>query len=265
LDGDALIAGAVEAVAALRARRTPLLFATNTSRRSRAAVAATLSAAGLPVAANEILNAGWAAAERLRSAGVTRVHLLLTPDAAADWPGFEIVDDRAEAVVVGDMGRLFDFDRLERAFRCLRGGARLIAAHKNAFWKSVDGWTLDAGAFVVALEYASGARAEVIGKPAPMFFETAARMLGVETTRMSIVGDDLDADIAGGRAAGLTTWLVRTGKFRPEDLARVARDRAPHHIVDSVRDLVAAIDAGRLDNPDAEPKDSPSPRESTNP
>jgi HAD superfamily hydrolase (TIGR01458 family) len=256
LDGDVLVDGAAEAVAALRARDIPVLFATNTSRKSRASVAASLVAAGLPADASEILNASWAAAVQLRAAGVNRVHLLLSPDAASDWREFDVVDEDAAAVVVGDMGRLFDFERLERAFRCLRAGARLIAAHKNPYWKGPDGWTLDAGAFVAALEYATNVRAELVGKPAPGFFEMAARILGVETRAMSIVGDDLDADIAGGRAAGLTTWLVRTGKFRAEDLSRVRRDRRPHHELESIRDLVGAVESGRLDKDGVGRKDS---------
>ena len=246
LDGGAPIAGAGEAVAALRARGIPLLFATNTSRKSRASVAASLRDAGIVADAAEVLNASWAAAVQLASARVSRVHLLLTPDAASDWASFEIVDEGAQAVVVGDMGRNFDFDVLERAFRCLRSGARLIAAHKNPFWKGAGGWTLDAGPFVVALEYATGVPAEVIGKPERGFFEMAARILDVDAGAMAIVGDDLDVDVGGGRAAGLTTWLVRTGKFRAEQLDLSPAYRAPHHVLASIRDLIPAIEAGRL-------------------
>ncbi len=256
LDGDVLIEGAAQAVQALRERAIPVLFATNTSRKSRVSVAASLGAAGLPADASEILNASWAAAVQLQSAGVKRVHLLLSPDAASDWHDFDVVEDGAEAVVVGDMGRLFDFERLDSAFRCLRAGARLIAAHKNPFWKGADGWTLDAGAFVVALEYATNVRAEVIGKPARGFFEMAARILGVDVAALSIVGDDLDADIAGGRAAGLTTWLVHTGKFRPDDLKRVPRRRRPDHQLASIRDLIPAIHQGLLDKRKRPRKDS---------
>jgi ribonucleotide monophosphatase NagD (HAD superfamily) len=35
-----------------------------------------------------------------------------------------------------------------------------------------------------------------------------------------MVGDDVENDVLGAQAAGLTGVLVRTGKFRTEDLAR---------------------------------------------
>ena len=238
LESGRAIPGAPEAVAALRARGVSLLFATNTSRKSRADVAASLRAQGIPARDEEVLSASYAAAVLLRAGGLWRVHLLLTPEAAADWRDFEVVDEDAQAVVVGDLGPLFDFDRLARAFRCLRGGARLVASHRNPWWKDDRGEiTLDAGPFVVALEYASGRTAELVGKPAAGFFRMAARLLGEDVGTLGIVGDDLIADIAGGRDAGLTTWLVRTGKFDADRLRRTPPDRAPHHVIGSIAEL----------------------------
>jgi HAD superfamily hydrolase (TIGR01458 family) len=243
MDSGRAIDGAAEAVRALRARRIPLLFATNISRKARGEVAASLRDAGIEARDEEVLNAGWAAAVLLRADGVRRVHLMLTPSAAVDWHGFDVVDEGADAVVVGDMGRRFDFDRLERAFRCLRDGARLVAAHRNPWWKDDRGEvTLDAGTFVAALEYAAGVKAELVGKPAADFFRMAARVLGEDPGRLVMVGDDLVADVAGGRAAGLATYLVRTGKFDAAALARTPPERAPHRVIESVRELPAALE-----------------------
>jgi ribonucleotide monophosphatase NagD (HAD superfamily) len=49
-----------------------------------------------------------------------------------------------------------------------------------------------------------------------------------------MVGDDIVTDIGGARAAGLLTILVRTGKFRPEDLQSTVK---PDVIIDSIADL----------------------------
>jgi ribonucleotide monophosphatase NagD (HAD superfamily) len=141
-------------------------------------------------------------------------------------------------VVLGDMGREVTFDALNAAFRSLRRGARLVATHTNRFWKNDEGeWTLDAGAFVAALEYAAGVEAEVIGKPAQGFFRMAAAMLGERVEEMSIAGDDLEADILGGRVAGMTTYLVLTGKTDARQLADLPAEHRPHHVLESVRDL----------------------------
>jgi len=243
LDAGRLLEGAAEAIDRLRARSVPLLFATNTSRKSRAEVAASLRDAGLEADDSAILSASYAAAELLRAEGVTRVQLLLSPGAAEDYAGFTVTSERPEAVVVGDMGPAFTFDVLNSAFRSLHGGARLVATQKNRHWKSADGWTLDAGAFVAALEYGARVEAEIVGKPAPGFFRMAARLLGVEPGELAIVGDDLESDMAGGRRCGLTTFLVRTGKFREDRLAGAPADQTPDAVLDSIRDVPARFGA----------------------
>jgi HAD superfamily hydrolase (TIGR01458 family) len=240
LDSGRLIEGAGAAIATLRARRVPLLFATNTSRKSRAAVARSLRDVGLPVEDADVLSASAAAAVTLRARGVRKLCALLAPAALPDFDGFELVDEGAEAVVVGDMGAGLTYELLNTAFRCLLDGARLVATHRNRYWKADDGrFAIDAGAFIAALEYAAQVEAELVGKPAPGFFRAAADVLGLPAADLAIVGDDLEADIAGGRAAGLTTFAVRTGKFRDDDLAATPPDRTPHRVLDSVREVVA--------------------------
>ncbi len=241
LDAGRPIDGAIGAVAALRDLGLPLLFATNTSRRSRAAIAASLRDAGLEAAESEILSAAWAAAVRLEEEGIRRVQLLLPPEVHVDFGAFEITDRDPQAVVVGDLGDRLDAPTLDAAFRSLRGGARLVATQKNRCWKSAEGWKLDAGAWVAALEYGAEAEAEVIGKPATGFFRMAARALARDPGELTMVGDDLEADVGGGRAAGLSTILVRTGKYDEGKLATATPERRPDRVIDSIRDLPATL------------------------
>lgn len=241
LDAGRAIDGAAETVRTLRERGVPLLFATNTSRKSRADVGASLRAAGLDARDQDVLSASYAAAVFLRESGVKRVELLLTESARADWTGFEVTTGSPEAVVVGDLGDEFAFGPLNAAFRSLHAGARLVATQKNRYWKSEDGWTLDAGAFVAALEYAARVEATVVGKPSPGFFRMAAALLGVEPAAMTIVGDDVESDVAGGKAAGLRTILVRTGKFDERRLAEAPPEQQPDAVIDSIADLPDAL------------------------
>jgi len=239
------IEGAAGAIAALRRRGVPLLFATNTSRKSRAEVAESLRRAGIEVEDREILSAGHAAAVWLRERGVRRVKLLLSAAARADYAGFDVDAEAPEAVVVGDIGPGMTFDLLNEAFRALHAGARLVATQKNRFWQGDDGWTIDAGAFVAALEYAAGVDAVVVGKPAPGFFHAAAALLGVPVEQLTIVGDDLESDIAGGKAAGLRTVLVRTGKFDEGRLRSIPPEERPDDMIASIRAALAAPAAPR--------------------
>jgi ribonucleotide monophosphatase NagD (HAD superfamily) len=96
---------------------------------------------------------------------------------------------------------------------------------------------LDAGPFVAALEYASRQEATLVGKPSAAFFAAASALLGIDRGGLAVVGDDLETDVRGGRAAGLATIQVRTGKFDEDLLAEVPVDQRPDHIVDSLADV----------------------------
>jgi HAD superfamily hydrolase (TIGR01458 family) len=176
--------------------------------------------------------AGW-----LRSTGVRRIHLLVSDSTRADFEDFDITEEEPDAVLVGDLGSGFTFERLNGAFRSLRAGARLVAIHRNRFWLPEEGPTLDAGPFVAALEYASRSEATLVGKPAPAFFDAASSLLGVPRDGLAVVGDDPETDMRGGRAAGLHTIQVRTGKFDEELLMELPRAERPDSVVDSLADV----------------------------
>jgi HAD superfamily hydrolase (TIGR01458 family) len=166
------------------------------------------------------------------------VFLLLAKDAHRDFAGLEITDQQPDFVVMGDMGDEVNAALLNKAFRLILGGAELIALQKNRYWKTGEGLTLDAGPFVVALEYATGQQARVIGKPSPDFFRLALDDLGVAPARVAMIGDDIEVDVAGAQRAGLKGILVRTGKFRETDLQLGIE---PDGVIDSIADLVEYV------------------------
>ncbi len=106
-----------------------------------------------------------------------------------------------------------------------------------------DGPTLDAGPFVVGLEYAAGTEAVLVGKPAPAFFELAIAELAARRDRVAVVGDDPESDIRGARAAGLLAVQVETGKGRGVAADRAAGDAGATWRVASIADLPDLIGA----------------------
>lgn len=235
--------GAPEAVAALRRRGFPLAFVTNTTSASRSAVAARLVEAGFPVDADEVFTAPRAAAGYLAAAHPGKRCLLVNHgDIAEDLAGIPTTTGSdAEVVLTGGAGSQITYDLLDRAFTCLLGGAALVAMHRNFEWQTAGGLALDMGAFLVGLEQAAGVTATVVGKPAAPFFDAVLDALGVEPAEALMVGDDIEADVLGAQAAGIGGVLVRTGKFRPAQLARAGG--RPDHVVDSVGDLPALLEA----------------------
>lgn len=243
-EGDALVPGADEAVAWLRERGVPHLFTTNTSRMARRDMVDRLEGLGLSVRPGDVLTAPLAAARWLGREGLSRVLLLLPESTHEDFGGFELVGpgEAPEAVVVGDLGSGFTFERLNDAFRALRSGARLVAIHKNRFWLPEEGPTLDAGPFVVGLEYAARTEAALVGKPSATFFELAADVLGRPAEGLAVVGDDPESDIRGARAAGLTAVQVETGKFDPARAAEAPEVERPHHRIASIAELPGLVE-----------------------
>lgn len=190
---------------------------------------------GIPARPEEILSAPLAAARWLWDRGVRRAQLLLAEATFEEFSGLEIVDRAPEAVVVGDLGEAWTFPLLNQAFRNLMDGAELLAIQRNRYWHTDGGLSLDAGPFVAALEYGSGRTATLVGKPSPAFFAAAARELGLSPERIAVVGDDLESDAAGARAAGMVGVAVRTGKYRPQDEERA--QRAADAVLDSIAEV----------------------------
>lgn len=239
--GRELIPGSASAIAQLRDAGIPFVFTTNTSRMSRSDITASLESMGLPVDRSEIFSAPVAAARWLSDEGVRRIHLLVSDSTREDFADFEIVDEDPDAVLVGDLGAGFTFERLNAGFRSLRGGARLVAIHRNRFWLTDEGPTLDAGPFVAALEYASRRQATLVGKPSAAFFDSASALLGIRREGLAVVGDDPETDVRGGRAAGLTTIQVQTGKFDAALLAEAPPEERPDHLIASLADVPSLL------------------------
>jgi ribonucleotide monophosphatase NagD (HAD superfamily) len=111
-----------------------------------------------------------------------------------------------------------------------------VAFHRNLYWRTDEGLSLDTGALLLGLEQAADAEATIVGKPSAAFFAAALRAAGVSADQAVMVGDDLEADVLGAQAAGITGVLVRTGKFRESD-EQGAHGERPRHVLDSVADL----------------------------
>jgi ribonucleotide monophosphatase NagD (HAD superfamily) len=140
----------------------------------------------------------------------------------------------ATHVLVADPSYGASYDELDAAFRALRAGAELVATQVNRIAVRDDGEHLDTGGWVRLLEYATGASARVLGKPSPEFFTAPLEVLGRRPDTALVVGDDLAADVGGGRSVGAATVLVRSGKGeRPQPGA----EAEPDAVVDSVADL----------------------------
>lgn len=229
--------GAAEAVARLRNTGLPVRFVTNSTRSPRRKLLEKLRGMGFDLEDEECFTPARAACEMLAAKGLA-AHLLIHPDLAEDFEGYGGAE-KPGAVVVGDAGAYFTYDALNAAFRLLADGAEFYALASNRNFFDADGaLSIDVGAFVAALEYASEQSADVLGKPARAFFLAALEDMGIAPEDAAMVGDDVEADVAGALRAGLgRAVLVKTGKYREGDEGR--GDPAPSHLA---ADLSGAVE-----------------------
>ncbi len=238
------IPGAGAAVARLKDASIPFRVITNTSLSSRASLARRLGTAGIAVVAEWIVTALSATVSQLSAAMPgAAVYVLGSADASAEFAQSNLrllahgeIDAgvRADAVVIGDSEDQLTYENLNRAFRQVRAGAMLWAMHRNPWWLTAAGPTLDSGALVVGLEYATGRRAIIAGKPAPTIFRAAFEGLATDLRapagrpeaggarlrrdQVAMVGDDLRTDLVPARRLGMRTVLVLTGKHGRDEV-----------------------------------------------
>jgi HAD superfamily hydrolase (TIGR01458 family) len=237
------IDGGARAVQELREAGHRLRFLTNNTTRSRRALAEAIRGYGIDLGDDELQTTPVAAARALSG---RRVLALTMPAIREDLGGIELVGEGADAVLLGgadetaETNQVFSYMNLTRAFSELEAGADLYCLHKNRWWQTSRGELLDAGAFVVGLEYAAGTSATVLGKPSASYFEAALEALDADPERTWMIGDDIDADIGGAAALGMHTILVRTGKFRDDAGAWSAQ---PEAVLDSIADVPAFLES----------------------
>jgi phospholysine phosphohistidine inorganic pyrophosphate phosphatase len=239
-EGETTVPGAAEALATLDRERVRWLFVTNTTSRPRRDIARKLAGMGIDAGEEKIFTPPLAARAWLATHTIGPIALLVPEATRAEFADCDILDDDAErgaaAVVVGDLGRGWSFDVLNRAFRLLMDepAPRLVALGMTRYWRAVDGLRLDVAPFVKALEHAASCEATVLGKPSPAFFEAALATLGATAGKTLMIGDDVVSDVAGSQQAGIRGVLVKTGKFLPRDLERGI---APDAVLDSIAAL----------------------------
>lgn len=205
--------GAVEAVRHARRCGFSLRFLTNITGRAPPSIAADLQRQGFDIQGHEIQTATTSCVEYLKSRPGAGCHLIVPESIRPLFDGVRTDDENPDVVVIADIGEQFDFRVLNRAFLMLRAGAELVAPQKGLFWFDKDGPKLDCGSFIVGLEAATGKRAVVTGKPAPVFFERALAHVGCCAKEVLVIGDDASTDVAGAAGIGARSALVATGKY----------------------------------------------------
>jgi NagD protein len=238
-----LLEGAPEFIARLRRLGIPFLILTNSSIYTRRDLSARLARQGLDVSAESIWTSAMATAtflEDQRPGGSAFVVGEAGLTTALYEAGYTVNEHDPDYVVLGET-RTYSFERITQAIRLIRTGARFIATNPDNIGPAPGGPLPATGSVAALISRATGVEPYYVGKPNPLMMRSALNTLNAHSEQTAMVGDRMDTDIVAGIEAGLETFLVLTGVTdRSEAESYPYR---PHRIVDSVADLIPAVEA----------------------
>jgi len=246
--GDALLPGAAETVAALRAAGRRTIFLSNNPTRTRQQYAAKLTDLGIPTGVADVVNSSFVLAQwLLRTAPGATLFVVgeepLKHDLRA--AGFRFSERAGEIdIVVASFDRTFVYSKLQLAFDAIRAGARLVGTNPDRYCPVPGGGEPDAAAIIAAIEACTGVQCDpIVGKPSPIMVSTIMGLLDLPPAHCLMVGDRLETDITMGVRAGMATCLVLTGDASREKLA--ASGLTPTLVLERLDGLLrdAGIDA----------------------
>ncbi|MFH5822642.1 HAD-IIA family hydrolase [Georgenia sp. AZ-5] len=220
-----------------------MMFVTNNAAREPQTIADQLSSLGIPTTAEEVMTSSQAAAAILAESlpGGSLVLPIGGPGLrmALTEAGFRLAEsaqDEPVAVVQGFAPDLGWRDLSEAAY-AIAAGARYVATNLDATLPTERGMAVGNGSLVAAVTNATGVAPVSAGKPEPEIFrQAAARAHG---RRPIAVGDRLDTDIAGARAAGIPALHVLTGVSDARDVLLAAPHERPSFLATDLRGLSA--------------------------
>ena len=221
--------GARELLSRLNRDGRTWFVVTNDASKLPATAAVRFQRFGLPVDADRILTSGmllgpFFAAHALRGC---RCAVLGPPDSAhyVEEAGGVVAppDEPFDVLVIGDESGFPFLDWADAAlsslFRSIDAGrpVRLVVPNPDLIYPGAGGFGFAAGTMAnmfegaLALRYPSRTdlRFARLGKPNAPIFEDAVRRAG--TARVVMIGDQLETDIKGARAAGLDAVWIETG------------------------------------------------------
>jgi HAD superfamily hydrolase (TIGR01457 family) len=242
--GNELLPGALEFVNWLADNAKNYLFLTNNSFATGAQILAKLARMGIHTDDRHLLTAGQAAVQNIARRVPGGIVYVVGEQPLIDLveaQGLAVAaseDADADAVLVG-LDRYFDYQKMTNAANAIRAGALFVAINRDPVLPVAGGFLPGCGSLAAAIECASGASPEVVGKPEPMLLLEAMQLLGSQPEETVMVGDGLAIDILAGQRAGMHTLLVLSGSSTRADVEQSSLK--PDHIYADLADVMKEL------------------------
>ncbi len=240
--GDKPTQGAIETLETLRTLGKTIIYLTNDPRGSSRDYSEKLNKMSIPAIPQDIITSGMAIAHYIKQHYQLNHKKAFVVGSRAlkeeiEETGLKLAQGeeakRADFVIVGGHEG-FNYEEMKIATLAVKNGAHFFATNRDPVFPTPEGLVPATGAILASIEYATGKRAIISGKPEVIMFEVAKKFLSSHE-RVAIIGDRLDTDILGGKRAGITTIFALSGSTDRDVLSN--SDITPDYIIDDLRDL----------------------------
>jgi len=245
-----VLEGAIESLKYVRESGRSVCVFTNGTAQAPADIAAHLRTMGIEVSDEEVFTPSVVAATVLkRKFPNDQIMVFGGPGMLVDFHKRDVnlVDlDKAMAGEKFDTKAVFvgwdtEFGRakLQIAAEALLAGAELYCASDAPYFASNNRLNVGVSGFIASgLEYVSGQKREVLGKPSHYSMEVISEYLGQPAANILVIGDDISLESQMARENGAVAGLVTTGTSSAEDAATCAPEIKPELVVSNMFDLI---------------------------
>jgi 4-nitrophenyl phosphatase len=248
-EGNQALPGLTDFFKFLRKKNLAFILATNNASLTQTQYIAKLKNMGIEVHPKEILTSSMATAHYLsKQSTLKSMCAFVIGEDGLRQPlteqGMTIIDTYTETApavdfVICGLDRKLTWDKLANASLHLNAGAKFIATNADTTLPTERGPVVGNGAILSALQAATQISPTVIGKPEPIMYQQAIKILGVDPEKTVAIGDRLNTDILGAVNTGIRSIMVLTGISSEEDLKSV--DYQPTWIMDDICAVMEAL------------------------
>ena len=237
--GNKILPGAVAFTNWLEDQNKAFLFLTNSGERTPRELREKLRRLGVDVNESHFYTSALATAQFLSSQKPNGSAYVIGNSGlinALYETGYSMNDIDPDYVIVSETPE-YNFSRICRAIKLVRGGAKLIGTNPDMTGPVEGGDIVPAtGALIAPIELATGAKPYFIGKPNPLMMRNAFARLGVRREESAIIGDRMDTDMIAGIESAMTTVLVLSGVTREDEIGNFAY--RPDYIFDGIGSIL---------------------------
>ncbi len=237
--GNRMMDGGKELMDYLHFHQLPYLFFTNNSKRTRKQNMDHMLEVGYEnIKETDFFTSAMAAASYAKMHYQERNAFYIGEDGLKEAlieHGFCLCDDHADIVFIG-LDQHADYEKYSKAVNFLKQGARLIGTNHDRVLAQANGFSLGNGSVVAMMEYATGQKSPMIGKPYAPILEEALHYLHINKSECLLVGDNLETDVLLGVQNGVETAFVIGGVHKETDIARLGI--YPDHIYQNLSELI---------------------------